>query len=118
MAVGAVHWTTLTQPESFTSLGGPLPFLFDANGNRLTTPDIRNKPEMAGPDGVSTTFFGDPDPTKGQAHAFFGTSAAAPHVAEGAAVDFRQAPTAFPDGITMGFKKVRAFNTRVGPERF
>jgi hypothetical protein len=116
IAVGAVHWTTLTQPESFTSLGGPLPFLFDANGNRLTTPDIRNKPEMAGPDGVSTTFFGAPDPTTGQLHAFFGTSAAAPHVAGAAALYLSQAPTASPDDLTVALKNGAIDIPPVGPD--
>ncbi|MFL5245277.1 MAG: S8 family peptidase [Gemmataceae bacterium] len=105
IAVGAVHWTTPNQPEPFTSVGGPLTFLFDANGNRLATPEIRNKPEVTGPDGVSTTFFGDPDPMTGQKHAFFGTSAAAPHVAGAAALYLNQAPTASPDDILVALRK-------------
>jgi hypothetical protein len=105
VAVGAVHWTTPNQPEDFTSLGGPLSIMFDANGNRLATPEIRNKPEVAGPDGVSTTFFGGPDPTTGQMHAFFGTSAATPHIAGAAALYLSQAPKASPDDIMIALKQ-------------
>jgi hypothetical protein len=105
VAVGAVHWTTPNQPEPFTSLGGPLSFMFDANGNRLATPQIRNKPEVAGPDGVSTTFFGGPDPSTGQKFAFFGTSAATPHVAGAAALYYSQAPRASADDITLALER-------------
>ena len=47
----------------------------------MAHPEIRQKPDVAAPDGVDTTFFGqqgaltDPNPV------FFGTSAAAPHAA-------------------------------------
>jgi hypothetical protein len=97
VAVGAVPWFQPDTPESFTSQGGPLTFLFDANGNRLASPEIRNKPEVAAPDGVSTSFFGDP--SGNQAHAFFGTSAATPHVAGAAALLMQQAPSATNDDI-------------------
>jgi hypothetical protein len=105
VAVGAAHWTTPNVPEPFTSQGGPLPFEFNNNGNRLTTPQIRNKPEVTGPDGVSTTFFGQPDPTTGQKFAFFGTSAATPHVAGAAALYFSQAPKASPDDVRLALER-------------
>ncbi len=57
VAVGAARWST-DLPESFSSQG--------------PTKDGRMKPDMAGPDGVSTESFGP--------LGFFGTSAAAPHV--------------------------------------
>ena len=53
IAVGAVDWSTPQSPEPATSLGGPLPYFFDANGNRLAVPEIRNKPDVAGPDNVT-----------------------------------------------------------------
>jgi hypothetical protein len=61
--------------ELFTSYG-PVTAYFDAAGNRLQTPEVRLQPTMAGPDGVATTIF----------RPFFGTSAAAPHVAAAAAL--------------------------------
>ena len=57
IAVGAARWST-GMPEPFSSRG--------------PTKDGRMKPDMAGPDGVSTESFGP--------LGFFGTSAAAPHV--------------------------------------
>lgn len=58
--------------EGFSSRGGT-PILFDAIGNRLAMPEVRQKPEVVAPSGVATTF----QPFK----SFSGTSAAAPHVA-------------------------------------
>lgn len=76
--------------ESFSS-PGPITIAIAADGTRLATPVTRNKPDLAAPDGVNTTFFpvgalsntdyeGDGYPN------FFGTSAAAPHAAGAAAL--------------------------------
>ena len=80
IAVAADYWNNTASTEYFSSLG-PTAIFFDQDHVRLAEPQIRFKPEIAAPDGVDTTFFGqqgaptDPNPV------FFGTSAAAPHAA-------------------------------------
>jgi hypothetical protein len=75
VTVAASHYPTPATPESFSSRG-PVERLFNTTtGARLTTPDVRQKPQVAGPDGVSTTV-----PVTGLS-TFFGTSAASPAVA-------------------------------------
>lgn len=68
--------------DDFSSQGGTS-ILFDSQGNRLNIPEIRQKPEIVAPNGVSTTF----EPFK----RFFGTSAAAPHAAAVAALLLQRA---------------------------
>jgi hypothetical protein len=75
--------------ESFNAKGGSLPFYFNAQGQRLASPEIRLKPEFAAADGVDTSFF----PTDAGADYdndgypnFFGTSAAAPNAGAFAAL--------------------------------
>ena len=80
IAVAADYWNNTASSEYFSSLG-PTEIFFDQDNIPLAQPQIRRKPEIAAPDGVDTTFFGqtgaptDPNPV------FFGTSAAAPHAA-------------------------------------
>lgn len=78
--------------EPFTSLGGDLPYFFDATGNPLPGgPEYRFKPNVTAPDGTNTTFFGTDRPDDADRFPnFFGTSAAAPHAAAVAAL-IRQA---------------------------
>jgi hypothetical protein len=83
--------------ETFSSAGGD-PILFDPAGTRLTTPVTRQKPDLVGPDGGNNTFLGftlsageDPSTVteclnNSSFPNFFGTSAAAPHVASIAAL--------------------------------
>jgi subtilisin family serine protease len=78
--------------DSFSSAGG-VPILFGKNGKRLPFPEVRLKPGVTGPDGGNPSFFffdldfeipgtAEPDGYPN----FFGSSAAAPHVAAVAAL--------------------------------
>jgi hypothetical protein len=67
-------------PEAYSS--GPSTIYLDPNGQPLSTPEVRQRPNFAGMDGALTTFFlhfSSQQP--GSFPVFFGTSAAAPHVA-------------------------------------
>ena len=73
-------------PEDFTS-PGPVTIYFDTNNNRLATPQIRLKPDIAAADGPNNTFFplgpaqDVPWDIDTQYPNFYGTSAASPHSA-------------------------------------
>ncbi len=68
-------------PEEFSS-PGPSYILFDQVGNRLATPVVRQKPDVAAMDGANNTFFGtDSTSDADTQNNFYGTSAAAPHAA-------------------------------------
>ncbi len=80
----------LDTPEPFSSRG-PITRLFDAAGQRLPSPEVRIKPELAAADGLSTTV---PDFSP-----FFGTSAAVPSAASIAAILRSTNPAASADEI-------------------
>jgi len=80
VAVAAHPYFDLDDVESFSTLGG-INVLFDENGNPIA-PSFRTV-DITGPDGVSTSVSGF--------NAFFGTSAAAPHLAAVAALVLQRA---------------------------
>ncbi|HEV7356508.1 MAG TPA: S8 family serine peptidase [Steroidobacteraceae bacterium] len=98
--------------ENFSSAGGD-PILFSAAGARLATPVTRQKPDLVGPDGGNNTFLGftiagtgfTDDSTVAECANnanfpnFFGTSAAAPHVASIAALLLQADPALTPAEI-------------------
>ncbi|MGV6819500.1 MAG: Ig-like domain-containing protein [Parvularcula sp.] len=94
-SVGASAWfntpafnagLTEARLNSFSSLGG-YDILFDAAGNRLAAPDVRDTVDYVAPDGGNNTFFGgDSGADADSLPNFFGTSAAAPHAAAVAAL--------------------------------
>ncbi len=72
LTVSASRYSTPTTPEAFSSRG-PVMRLLDAAGTPLPAPELRQKPNVGGPDGVATSVR--------NFASFFGTSAAAPAVA-------------------------------------
>src|SRR5262249_8558873 len=95
ITVAAVDYTKTprfgTNPpvvEDFSDFG-PGELLFDQNGNPLPTPEVLNKPDVAGPDGSVT------DPL----NPFFGTSAATPNVGAVAALVKQENPALTPRDI-------------------
>jgi len=97
-AVAAIPYYDQTTPEEFTSQG-PSVFLFEPDGTRKATPEIRQTPDIAAVDGTDTTFFGSPDFDGTGYPNFFGTSAAAPHAAAIAALITQANPTFTPAQI-------------------
>lgn len=94
VTAAAVEWSTPSTIESYSSLG-PVTISYP-------TPEIRAKPDITGVDGVSITGAG------GFSNPFFGTSAAAPHVAAVAA----QIWGAYPD-MTADEVRAALYNSAV-----
>ncbi|NML67425.1 PKD domain-containing protein [Hymenobacter sp. RP-2-7] len=94
-AVAAAGYANQRVAESFTSLGGALPFLFGPTGTSLGSVQTRQKPDITSIDGTDTSFFpqySGADIDKNGYPNFFGTSAAAPHAAAVAALLLQSEP--------------------------
>jgi len=118
MAVGAAAFFNTAAYNSdadpavlndFSSKGG-IPILFDQDGNELGSPVVRQKPDVTGTDGTSTTFFGGDATGDGNPN-FFGTSAAAPNVAATAALVL-EASSFAPNGLYDRLESTSADVTR------
>ncbi|HWB14006.1 MAG TPA: DUF4214 domain-containing protein [Pirellulales bacterium] len=99
-AVGAADYTNTPAfgvspavKEPYSSAGG-MPVYFDVNGNLLSTPSVRQHPDVIATDGVSTAVTGT-----AEFNSFFGTSAAAPHAAAVAALMLQARPGSTPAQI-------------------
>ena len=106
MAVGAASYDDTpafgrTPPvvEYYSSKGG-IPIYFRPDGTALTTPMVRQKPEIVAPDNANTSFFyGGYDYESDGSPNFAGTSAAAPHAGAVAALLLQARPTLTPDQV-------------------
>ncbi|NJL11520.1 MAG: S8 family serine peptidase [Calothrix sp. SM1_7_51] len=102
--VGAVNYFDQDNPAVFTS-AGPTTILFNPDGTRKATPEIRFKPDFTGIQGTDTSFFVPPelDPNtdvEGNGFPnFFGTSASAPHATAIAALIKQANPNFTPQQI-------------------
>ncbi|NJO64653.1 MAG: S8 family serine peptidase [Richelia sp. RM2_1_2] len=94
ITVGASDVNNPQDVRTYTSRGGS-PILFDTEGNRLSSPVLREKPEIFAPDGVETTFSSD----SSFFNPFEGTSASAPHVAGVVALMLERAGATSPEDV-------------------
>ncbi|NJR17167.1 MAG: S8 family serine peptidase [Calothrix sp. CSU_2_0] len=113
-SVAAVNYFDQQNPASFTS-AGPVAILFNPDGTRKDTPEVRQKPDFAAIQGTDTTFFGNDiggqDVDGNGFPNFFGTSAAAPHAAAIAALIKQANPNFTPEQI---YQRLESTATDIG----
>ena len=99
-AVGESFYQTPTEVIIQQSSIGIVPILFDEQGNRISEPELRQKPDIVAPVGGNNTFFAaGPNVEEDGFPNFFGTSAAAPHAAGVAALLLDAVPDATPQQV-------------------
>lgn len=108
-SVAAVNYFNQQNPASFTS-AGPVTILFNADGTRKATQEVRQKPDLAAIQGTDNTFFGNDFEGNGFPN-FFGTSAAAPHAAAIAALVKQANPSFTPAQI---YNRLESTATDIG----
>lgn len=116
-SVAAVNYYDQQNPASFTS-AGPVTILFNPDGTRKATPEIRQKPDFAAIQDTDTTFFppfpGNDIDGNGFPN-FPGTSAAAPHAAAIAALIKQANPNFTPEQI---YQRLESTATDIGEPGF
>jgi len=109
LAIGAAFWfftpafgESPPRLEPFSSRGG-IPILRDSDGNSIRATQ-RDKPNVVGPDGGNTSFFGQQINDGDNFPNFFGTSASAPHLAALVALLLEAIPQADPGDIRLALE--------------
>lgn len=113
VTVGATSAADPTGARSYSSRGGAMELFSDEQGRPLGAPLVVNKPDLAAPDGVSTSFHGQ---LTDASYRFSGTSAAVSHVAGAAALLREQVAGATPTEVARHLRETAADLGEIGPD--